>query len=94
MEQTTRTAVLCLRLLACLARTHVLGDIDVLPHPEGKAANKRLRLGPTEMPPKLPVVALAEHLYLQPVHLLGCTACRQRPGPGGTAGSTHQESSP
>ncbi len=40
MEQATRTAVLRLHPLALLARARVLGHVDVLPHPEGKAANK------------------------------------------------------
>ena len=53
-------------LLARLARAHVLGDIDVLTHPESEAAHQRPRLGPPEVSPERAVVALAEHLCAQP----------------------------
>ena len=65
MEEAARAAVLRLGPLARLARAHVLGDIDVLTHPDGEAANQRPRLGPPEVPPERPVVALAEHLRPQ-----------------------------
>jgi hypothetical protein len=65
MDEATRSAMLRLGPLASLARPHVLGDVDVLPHPEGEAANQRPRLGPSEVPPEWPVVALAENLRPQ-----------------------------
>ena len=62
--------------LASLARADILGDVEVLPDPEGKATNQRSRLGPPEVPPDRPIVALAQHLSpqapargdAQPVH--------------------------
>jgi hypothetical protein len=65
MEEAARTAVLRLRPLARLACAHVLGDVDILPHPEGEAAHQRSRLGPSKMPSQRSVVALAEHLRPQ-----------------------------
>ena len=65
MEEVTLSAMLRLGPLARLARAHVLGDVHVLPHPEGEAANERPRLGPSEVPPEWSVVALAENLRPQ-----------------------------
>ena len=65
MEETARAAVLRLRPLARLARAHVLCDIKVLTYPEGKAMNQRACLGPPEVPPNRPIVALAQHLSPQ-----------------------------
>ena len=47
-------------------RTHVLGDGDVLANPQGEAPHQRPRLGLPEMSPERLVVALAEHLRVQP----------------------------
>ena len=66
VEEPTRAAVFRLGALARLARAHVLGDIDVLTHPESEAAYQRPRLGPPEVSPERAVVALAEHLCAQP----------------------------
>ena len=65
MEETARAAMLRLHSLARLARAHVLGDVDVLPNPEGQAANQRPRLGTSEVTPERTVVALAQHLRPQ-----------------------------
>ncbi len=62
MEEATLSAVLRLGPLARLARAHILGHVAVLPNPEGKAAHQLPRLGPAKVPPKLPIMALAEHL--------------------------------
>ncbi len=65
MEEATRSAVLRLgplARLARLARVHVLGHVAVLPNPDGQAAHQRPRLGPAKVPPKRPIMALAEHL--------------------------------
>jgi hypothetical protein len=58
-------AVFRLGPLAGLARAYVLGNVNLLSHPEGEAANQRPRLGPPKVPPERPVVALAENLRPQ-----------------------------
>ena len=65
MKETAWAAMLRLHPLARLARAYVLGDVEVLPHPEGQAANQRPRLGTSEVTPKRTVVALAQHLRPQ-----------------------------
>ena len=65
MKEATRSAMLHLGPLARLARAHVLGDVHVLPHPEGEAANEQPHFGPSEVPPEWSVVALAENLRPQ-----------------------------
>ncbi len=70
MEEATWAAVLRLGALAGLARAHVLGNVDVLPHPEGQAPHQRPRLGAPEVSPERAIVALAKHLSTQP------SACR------------------
>jgi hypothetical protein len=68
MDEAARAAMLRLGPLARLARAYVLGHVNVLPHPEGEAANERPRLGPAasaEVPAERPVVALAENLRPQ-----------------------------
>ena len=57
MDKSARAAVLRLGALARLARAYVLGDVDVLAHPEGEAAYQRPRLGASEVPPERPVMA-------------------------------------
>ena len=52
VEEATRSAMLRLGPLARLAHAQVLGNVLVLPHPEGEAANERPRLGPSEVPPE------------------------------------------
>ena len=49
-----------------LERAHVLGDLDVLAHPEGEARHQGPRLGSPEVPIERAVVALAEHLRAEP----------------------------
>ena len=66
MDEPAGAAMLRLSALARLARAYVLGDVDVLAHPEGKASYQRARLGAPEVTAKRAVVALAEHLCLQP----------------------------
>ena len=66
VQQSARAAVLSLGALARLARPHVLGDVDVLAHPEGDATHQRPRLGPSEASPERAVVALAERSRAQP----------------------------
>ncbi len=66
MEEPTRAAVLGFGALARLARSHVLGDIDVLTHPKGEATHQRPSLGAPEVSPERAVVALAEFLRAQP----------------------------
>ena len=61
----TRAAMLSFGALARLARAHVLGDVDVLAHPEREASHQRPRLGPPEVSPEGPVVALAKNLRAQ-----------------------------
>ncbi len=39
MEEATRAAVLRLGPLAGLARAYILGNVNVLSHPQGKEAN-------------------------------------------------------
>jgi hypothetical protein len=51
MEKTAWAAMLSLHPLARLARAHIFGDIDVLPNPEGQAANQRPRLGAPKVTP-------------------------------------------
>ena len=70
MEEPARAAVLRLGALARLARAHVLGDVDVLAHPEGEAAYQRPCLGASEVAAERAVVALAKYLRTQ------ATACR------------------
>ena len=62
MEEAAWAAVLRFHPLARLARADILGDVKVLPHPEGKATNQRPRLGPSKVPPDRPIMALAQHL--------------------------------
>ena len=66
MEEPAWAAVLRLGALARLARAHVLGDVDVLAHPEGEAPHQRPRLGAPKMPSERAVMAVAEHLRAQP----------------------------
>ncbi len=66
VEEPSRAAVFRLGALARLAQAHVFGDINVLPHPKGEAAHQLPRLGPPEVSPERPVVALLEHLCAQP----------------------------
>ena len=66
MEEPTRAAVLRFGALARLTRAHVLGDVDVLTHPEGEAPHQGPRLSPSEVPPQRRIVALAKHLRAQP----------------------------
>ena len=47
-------------------RAHVLGNVDVLANPQGGAPHQRPRLGLPEKSPERLVVALAEHLRVQP----------------------------
>jgi hypothetical protein len=51
--------------LARVARADVLSDVEVLADPEGEATNQRPRLGPPEVPPDRPIMALAQHLSPQ-----------------------------
>ena len=44
---------------SALVRWQVLGDVDVLTHPEDEASNQGPRLGSPEVPPERTVVALA-----------------------------------
>jgi hypothetical protein len=64
-KETAWAAVLRFHPLASLARADILGDVEVLPDPEGTATNQRSRLGPPEVPPDRPIVALAQHLSPQ-----------------------------
>ncbi len=66
VEEPARAAVLGFGALARLARSHVLGDIDVLAHPKGEAKNQRPGPGSPQVPPERAVVTLAEHLRAQP----------------------------
>ena len=66
VQKSTRVTVLSLGALACLARPHVLSDVDVLAHPEGEATHQRPCLGSSEVSPERAVMALAEHLRAQP----------------------------
>ena len=91
MEQSPRSAVLRLRPLACLARAHVLGDVDVLTHPEGEPANQRPRLGPPEMPPQRSVVALAQHLRPQVAACGDAQPVRRPLTPSVQQAAPHQE---
>ncbi len=59
MEEAAWAAVLRFHPLARLARADILGDVEVLPDPQGEATNQRPRLGPPEVPPDRPIVALA-----------------------------------
>jgi hypothetical protein len=44
----------------------VLGDVDVLPFPQGQAPHQRPRPGAPEVSPERAIVALAKHLSTQP----------------------------
>ncbi len=59
MEEAARAAVLRFYPQVHLARADILGDVAVLPEPKGEATNQQLRLGPPEVPPDRPIVALA-----------------------------------
>ena len=73
MEEPAQAAVLRHGVLARLARSHVLSDVDVLAHPEGEAPHQRTRLGSPEVPPERAVVALAEDLRAAPMQSLSTT---------------------
>ena len=81
MEGPARAAVRRLGALArpSLARAHVLGDADVLAHPQGEAPHRRPRLGPPKPPPERAVVAVAECLRAQPA--AGGFACDSSESP-------------
>jgi hypothetical protein len=66
VEEPTRAAVLGFGALARLARSHVLGHVDVLTDPKGEATHRRPHLGAPEVSPERAVVALAENLRAQP----------------------------
>jgi hypothetical protein len=57
--------MLRLHPLARLARANILGDIDVLPNPEGQPANQRPRLGAPKVTPERYVVAFTQNLCPQ-----------------------------
>jgi hypothetical protein len=65
VKKPARAAVLRLDPLARLARANVLGDVDLLSHPESEATDQRPRLGSPEMPAEWAVVALAQYLRSQ-----------------------------
>ena len=81
MEGPARAAARRLGALArpSLARAHVLGDADVLAHPQGEAPHRRPRLGPPKPPPERAVVAVAECLRAQPA--AGGFACDSSESP-------------
>jgi hypothetical protein len=95
MEETARAAVLLFRPLARLARAYILGDVDVLPDPEGEATNQQPRLGPPEVPPDRLIVALALPCRVAPEPAsprpLGLTTGLLCPAPADTAGHTAPE---
>ncbi len=85
VEQTARAAVLRFHPLARLACAQVLGDVDVLPHPEGPAEKlatpaSAQRLGP---PVKMARPSRSTRAAPAPVapHLRGCTVGTPRPVP-------------
>jgi hypothetical protein len=65
VEETAWAAVLRFYALARLARADVLGDIEVLPYPEGDSAHQQPPLGLPKVSSDRPIVALAQHLGLQ-----------------------------
>ena len=65
MKETLRATMLHLGALASLARANVLGDVDILTHPEREAAHQRPSLGPTKVTSQRPIMALAQHLGTQ-----------------------------
>jgi len=83
--------VLRLGALARLARSHVLGDINVLAHPKGEAAHQRPRLGPPEVSPERAIVALAKNLRAQPAAGGDAEAVRLTLPAAVQEAATHQE---
>ena len=65
MQETAGAAVVRFRTLARLAGAHVLGDVDILSHPEGKAAHQRPRLRPPKVTTQRAIMTLPKHLLPQ-----------------------------
>ena len=86
MEEAARAAVLRLSALARLARADVLGDVDVLAHPEGEALRQRPRLGSPEIFLQRAIVAVAKYLCAQPAAGGGRRGGPPRPARAGTGG--------
>jgi len=62
VKKTARTAVVSLHALAGLAGADIFGYVEVLAHPEGKAAHQRPRLGPPKVAAQWAIVALMKNL--------------------------------